>query len=108
MPTKAEVLKNLDAIDDKSLTTAAWRQLLNKKRQGRTPDFAYQNLQDRINKVAPTIKANHWKGHSFASAVYESFLLEGNKDVQKPAQIVNLIRQGKLVLPAQPAMEEVK
>ena len=103
-----EVLEGLDAIDSGSLTTAAWRGRLTKKRQGRTPAFAYEHLQQRINEVAPKINPKHWKAHSFANRVYESFLLEGNSSVQKAAQISNLIQKGVLILPPAPTEEKVE
>src|ERR1700722_4606394 len=102
----AEVLAGIDELDAETLTTAQWRERLTKKRQGRTPDFAYENLQNRINEVAPKIKPNHWKAHSFANQVYASFLLEGNDKVQKPPQIMNLINKGILKLPPAPVVEE--
>jgi hypothetical protein len=102
----AEVLAAIREVKSGNLTLDQLEDRFTKKRQGRTPDFAYENLQNRINEVAPKIKPNHWKAHSFANQVYASFLLEGNDKVQKPPQIMNLINKGILKLPPAPVVEE--
>ncbi len=106
----SDVLSALDRIEAGDLTIAAYREeLAAKPHKGRSPLFEYEHLQKRINEVAPKVKLKDGsyagREHSFATLVYESFLREGAEKIQKPAQLRNLFKLGKLVLPADPVVE---